>query len=213
MAATTLAPVRELVPARALHPIRVLEQCAAAVLLLALAPAMLAIAIAIWVLSRRSPLIAHLRVGQYGRPLWVLKFRTMWQGRGSGLVERVVTSADTLKSEDDARVTSRLARWCRRYSIDELPQLWQVARGEMSFVGPRPITAAELDRHYGLHAREVLRARPGLTGLWQARGRNRLTYRRRLRLDLFLVRHYSAALYATVLLWTVPRVLRGTDAW
>jgi lipopolysaccharide/colanic/teichoic acid biosynthesis glycosyltransferase len=83
----------------------------------------------------------------------------------------------------------------------------------MALVGPRPITSVELREHYGEYATEILAARPGLTGLWQIMGRNRLSYRQRLRLDLFLVRHCCARLYLRVFLRSIPRVLSGKDAW
>ncbi len=111
------------------------------------------------------------------------------------------------------RVACRFARWCRRYSIDELPQLLHVLRGEMSLVGPRPITQGELARYYGNDAAEVLELRPGITGLWQSTGRNRLTYRQRRRLDLSLVRRYSLRLYLIILWRTIPRALSGKGAW
>ncbi len=117
------------------------------------------------------------------------------------------------KASRDARVNSRFAAFCRRYSLDELPQLYHVARGEMSLVGPRPITLVELEDHYGACAEEVLSLRPGLTGLWQVMGRSRLTYARRKRLDLLLVRRASASLYFRILLRSIPCVLSGRDAY
>jgi undecaprenyl-phosphate galactose phosphotransferase len=141
----------------------------------------------------------------------------MWasgNGRPSArLIEYISERACPVKVAADPRVTSRFARLLRCYSIDELPQLIHIARGEMSLVGPRPITAAELDEYYGVHAAEVLTARPGLTGLWQIMGRNRLSYRQRLRLDLFLVRRCCVRLYLRVLWRTIPRVFSGKDAW
>ena len=83
----------------------------------------------------------------------------------------------------------------------------------MSLVGPRPLTLVELERHYGVHVPEIVEAPPGMTGLWQTLGRNNLSYRQRLRLDLFLVRHYSLALYSRILVRTVPRVWNGFGAW
>jgi lipopolysaccharide/colanic/teichoic acid biosynthesis glycosyltransferase len=112
----------------------------------------------------------------------------------------------------DPRVTSRFATFCRKYSLDELPQLWQICRGQMSFVGPRPLTAAELARYYGENAGEVLTLKPGLSGLWQVLGRNRLTYRQRRRLDLWLVRKFSPPLYFAILARTPARVFSGRDA-
>jgi len=82
----------------------------------------------------------------------------------------------------------------------------------MSFVGPRPITAVEMQEHYGADADEVLAVRPGVTGLWQSLGRNRLTYPTRRRLDIWFVRHASPGLYFRILTRTIPRVLQGCDA-
>jgi exopolysaccharide production protein ExoY len=118
-----------------------------------------------------------------------------------------------VKAGIDSRVTSRFAAFCRKYSIDELPQLWHVVHGEMSLVGPRPMTVPEWDKHYGTTFSEVLNLKPGLSGLWQIRGRNRLTYRQRRRLDIFLARHYCLLLYVRILGQTVPRVIAGRDAW
>ncbi len=187
--------------------------------LLALASPLLGIAmILVIVLSRRSPLIAHRRVGHFGRDIWVLKLRTMWDRteRSAFLIEHIeVSPAETpiSKHARDPRITSSFASLCRRYSIDELPQLWNVLRGDMSLVGPRPITALELDTHYGVDARRILVIRPGITGLWQIRGRSRLTYVQRRRLDLFLVRKWSILLYLRILLSTPACVLSGKDAW
>jgi exopolysaccharide production protein ExoY len=223
MSATCLAPVRQIIRTsdtpRWFVLVHATERVAAGAVLLLLAPFLIALALLIWAISWRPPLVAHLRVGQDGRPLWVLKFRTMW-GRGWGgglrnlrLVEYITERACPAKSAADPRVTSRFAQFLRRHSIDELPQLIHVARGQMSLVGPRPITAVELQEHYGEYAAEILAARPGLTGLWQIMGRNRLSYRQRLRLDLFLVRHCRARLYLRVFLRSIPRVLSGKDAW
>jgi len=222
MSATCLVTPRAIIQRREmprwLTAIYSVEQVLAAGLLILLAPLLLLVGAVIWVLSRRPPLIAHLRSGQYGRPMWVLKYRTMWGGsdpgfHGFGLIQYITETPAGLKPANDPRVTSRFAHFCRQHSIDELPQLIHIARGEMSMVGPRPITEAEIEEHYGSHAAEVLEARPGLTGLWQTMGRNRLTYRQRLRLDRFLVRNLCLRLYVRVVLRTIPRVLTGRDAW
>ena len=189
---------------------------AAALLVLALPVLALAAAI-VWILSGRSPFIAHRRLGFGGSILWVLKLRTMWTGRTRApfhLVEPLKSGpAISRKSKSDPRVTSRFAAFCRRYSIDELPQLLQVARGELALVGPRPITATEFDLHYADAAAEILCVKPGITGLWQVKGRSRLNYSQRRRLDLFLVRKLSPFLYAYILLQTPLRVLTGRGAW
>jgi lipopolysaccharide/colanic/teichoic acid biosynthesis glycosyltransferase len=142
----------------------------------------------------------------------------MWgDRRNAGLVPWIEYLGDTgvplIKGAPDPRVTSRLAAFLRRYSIDELPQLLHVVTGRMSLVGPRPLTPSELQSYYGADSGEVLSIRPGLTGLWQVMGRNRLTYAQRRRLDLFFVRKYSIALYLRILLRTPRQVLSGRDAW
>jgi lipopolysaccharide/colanic/teichoic acid biosynthesis glycosyltransferase len=174
----------------------------------------------IWFLSRRAPLVAHARVGQGGSTIWVLKLRSMWQTPAprnnltGSLIERLKSEpVPELKSANDPRITSRFAAFCRKHSIDELPQLWHVAQGRLSLVGPRPMTAEELLQHYGHDASKILRVKPGLTGLWQIRGRSSLNYRQRRRLDLFLVRKISVRLYIAILLATVPKVIAGKDAW
>ena len=176
--------------------------------------------IVVVMLSRRSPLVAHARVGRNGDAIRVLKVRTMWSGGAPipgpcrSLVEDLRREpVREVKKSEDPRVTSAFAAFCRKYSIDELPQLWHVVRGDLALVGPRPLTAEELMEHYGAAAGEVLRVKPGLTGLWQVRGRSHLTYPQRRRLDLFLVRNWSFRLYAGIFLATLPRVLMGKDAW
>ena len=204
----------------------VLERMAALGVLLALAPLMAIVAISTAVLSRTSPLIAHRRLGLGGSPLWVLKFRTMWrrdarpQRRDArpaarfALVEYIVDeSGPREKGAGDLRICSRFARFCRRHSIDELPQLVHVVRGEMSLVGPRPITDSEWKLHYRPHAAEVLDVKPGLSGLWQIMGRSGLTYEQRRDLDLALVRNRSLKLYFQILLWTLPEIWSGRNAW
>jgi exopolysaccharide production protein ExoY len=192
------------------------EQIAAAILLVILSPLAAAIAIAIFALSRRGPLISHNRVGWHGEPIAMLKFRTMWGEidpcDAFKIVENVDGHSSNSKQGMDPRVTSRFAALCRRFSLDELPQLYHVVRGEMSLVGPRPLTLRELQKHYGPSTHEVLSLRPGLTGLWQLKGRSRLTYAQRRRLDLLLVRRMSAGLYLRILFQSVPKVLAGADA-
>jgi exopolysaccharide production protein ExoY len=185
----------------------------------ATAPLLIGSAAAITILSRRSPFIAHLRVGQHGKPLWVWKLRTMWTGdddvpESFSWIEKIVADPkDDRKDADDPRVTSRFAAFCRRYSIDELPQFWHAVRGEMSLVGPRPLTRAEIRRHYGSYAEEVLAVKPGLTGLWQVQGRSRVGFPARAALDLDLARDRSLRTYLKILVRTIPAVFGGKSAW
>jgi len=197
------------------------ERLTAGVAFVAVAPALGAAMLAVRALSGRSPLIAHRRLGLNAEPFWIVKLRTMWDrphGRrphaSAGWIEYLEdTGVPVVKGAPDPRVTSRLAALCRRYSVDELPQLLQVATGRLCLVGPRPLTPRELDAYYGADCSEVLSVRPGLTGLWQVMGRNRLTYAQRRRLDLFFVRKRSMGLYLRILLRTPGRVLSGRDAW
>jgi exopolysaccharide production protein ExoY len=203
---------------RAWGLVALVERAFALMLLVALFPALAAVAAVVAVLSGRSPLVAIARAGRRGKCIWLIKLRTMWGGddtasAGGSLVERIDSArVPEFKAESDPRVTSSFASFCRRYSIDEAPQLWHVVRGEMALVGPRPLTYEELDTYYGYDADEVLSIKPGLTGLWQVRGRNSLTYRERLELDLYLVRCWSPRLYLSILAATIPAVFSGRNA-
>ena len=186
-------------------------------LLVAAFPIIVLAALVLWILSRRPPFIAHRRVGCQGTALWMLKLRTMWgdgTARAGQWLEHIYDeSGPEFKGLRDPRVRSRFAQFCRRHSIDELPQLWHVITGEMSLVGPRPMTGRELRRYYGADADEILRVKPGMAGLWQISGRNRLTYAERRRLDLQLVRERNLPIYFSILLRTVPEVLSGENTW
>jgi exopolysaccharide production protein ExoY len=205
-----------------------IERVLAAGLLMMLLPVLTIVLVAVAAASRKTPLIAHRRLGRHGREFWMLKVRTMWDrsqppmpraairyrgNRSDVFVEHLRdTHVPTFKGANDPRVTSRLAGFCRRFSLDELPQLIHVLSGRMRLVGPRPITFAEWNRYYGDSSLEVLSVSPGITGLWQVKGRNRLTYRQRRRLDLFYVRHHTARFDLMLLLRTPLQVLRARDA-
>ena len=194
------------------------ERVTAGALLLLVLPVLFVASLTIAVISRRSPFVAHQRVGQGGRLFWVLKLRTMWKEpapKRSLLVHHLSPSEAPLlpPTKKNIRVTNSFAAWCRRFSVDELPQLWHVVCGDMALVGPRPLTLQELKTYYGPDAVTVVSKRPGISGLWQISGRSRLTYSQRRRLDLFLVRNWSIPLYLRILLLTFPRVLAGKDAW
>lgn len=198
------------------RPSQIFEQVAAAALLALSAPLLITAAVITCALSGRSPFVAHRRVGLGGEPLWVFKLRTMWESRARKpfcIVEYLpVSSACVQKTKSDPRIRSRFAAFCRRYSIDELPQLFQVLEGSLALVGPRPITEEEMRVHYS-GGGQVLSVKPGLTGLWQVHGRGDLTYAQRRRFDLFLIRNFSLSLYTHILLKTPGRVLSGRGAW
>ncbi|MFL6415883.1 MAG: sugar transferase [Bryobacteraceae bacterium] len=199
--------------------VNLLERVTAFMLLVILIPFVLCVAMLIVVLSRRSPFVAHRRVGRDACELWVLKFRTMWGDATSTrakhlLIERLPSGSELQsKSTDDPRVASRFAAFCRKYSIDELPQLWHVIRGDMALIGPRPLTAQEIAAFYGSDAGRLLLVRPGLSGLWQVNGRSKLSLEQRHRLDLFMLENWSLKLYVEILQATFPCVLSGRNAW
>lgn len=160
---------------------------------------------------------AHARIGYRGRPFRCYKFRTMVTNAEEVLARHLARDphaaqewSETMKLRKDPRVTF-IGRLLRKSSLDELPQLINVLRGEMSCVGPRPIVANEL-RRYGPHAAEYLQARPGLTGIWQVSGRNGLDYANRVALDCHYVRNWSLWKDLVILGRTVFAVLRFHEA-
>lgn len=206
----------------ALQPITfgdVVERAAGFLLLLLTSPILISSALIVAVLSRRSPLVAHLRIGRNNRPFWMLKLRSMWERDGSapgstGWIEYVVAEpSENGKPSSDPRITSRFAAFCRRHSVDEIPQFWHVLSGDMSLVGPRPLTRIELLRYYGPHASELVSVKPGLTGLWQVSGRSTIKFPDRAELDLKLVRELTPQMYLTILLRTFWALVAGQGAW
>ena len=169
-------------------------------------------------LERGPILFRHRRVGQGGRSFDCLKFRTMVPNAEQTLRDLLEKDpqarAEWLrdhKLRNDPRVT-RLGRFLRKTSLDELPQLWNVLRGEMSLVGPRPIVKDEMLR-YGRYLPSYLAAKPGITGLWQVTGRNDTDYRRRIVLDTYYVRKQTFVMDLKILLKTVKVVLWGRGAY
>ena len=182
-------------------------------------PIIICSAAVVAVLSRRAPFVAHRRVGLSGRVLWVWKLRTMWNparrcAAAPYFVEFLADAPVPLnKALHDPRIASRVALLLRKYSIDELPQLWQVALGQLALVGPRPLTDAELSDYYGpAMKKKLLAVKPGLTGLWQVSGRDRLSYEQRKGLDQHLLSNWSIRLYLRILYSTVFCVISGKDA-
>lgn len=176
-------------------------------------PLLLLVAVAIRLESRGPVLFRQERVGRDGARFRVLKLRTMREDAEARLQEDPDLRATyrengyKLASGEDPRVTP-LGKWLRRTSVDELPQLLNVLRGEMSLVGPRPVVPEEV-AEYGGDAGLVLSVRPGMTGLWQVSGRNAVDYPRRARLDAGYVREWSLLLDLRVLLRTPAAVARG----
>jgi Undecaprenyl-phosphate galactose phosphotransferase WbaP len=160
----------------------------------------------------------HERIGLKGRRIRVLKFRSMAQNAEETLRRRLAED-ETLRREweeshklkRDPRIT-RVGAFLRKTSLDELPQLWNVLKGEMSLVGPRPIVRAEVEK-YGAIFEEYLRVKPGITGLWQISGRNDTSYEERIRLDRYYVSNWSIWFDIWILARTVPVALFGRGAY
>ncbi|WP_240193710.1 sugar transferase [Sphingomonas paucimobilis] len=184
-----------------------------------LSPLMLAVAALIALESGGgTPIYGHRRYGKDGRTFLCYKFRSMALDADARLARLVAHDpaaraewARDHKLRHDPRVT-RIGRFIRRTSLDELPQLFNILRGEMSLVGPRPIVAAEV-RRYGRHFVDYCSVRPGMTGIWQISGRNDIGYRRRVAMDCLMARRMSPRLYAEVLIGTARCVVTRQGAY
>ncbi|MGY1618345.1 sugar transferase [Geodermatophilus sp. SYSU D00691] len=180
-----------------------------------LSPLLLTIAVAVKTSSRGPVLFRQERIGQCGETFTMLKFRSMVPN-ADHLVERLTADQDRkndvlFKMRNDPRVT-RVGRFLRRYSLDELPQLFNVLRGDMSLVGPRPPLAREVAK-YGIDMRRRFLVKPGLTGLWQVSGRSDLSWDDSVRVDVRYVENWSLAFDLMILCKTVKAVLRGSGAY
>jgi lipopolysaccharide/colanic/teichoic acid biosynthesis glycosyltransferase len=169
---------------------------------------MLILALAVRQDSAGRALFKQRRVGLHGRTFEVLKFRTMHDGAEDRLTELMELNeirGHAFKLTADPRVT-RVGRWLRRTSLDELPQLWNVLRGEMSLVGPRPPLVSEV-QGYNVWHRRRLSMKPGMTGLWQVRARTEQDFDRWVETDLEYIDSWSLWLDLRILLRTIPAVL------
>lgn len=191
---------------------RVLDFVLALVALIFLAPLMLVVAALVYFYDPGPIFFAHRRIGRGGQSFPCLKFRTMVVDADVRLkklldtdpVARAEWELDH-KLRDDPRVIG-IGRFMRKTSLDELPQLFNVLRGEMSLVGPRPIVSGEVSR-YGRYFQHYCEMRPGITGLWQISGRNDVSYRRRVAFDVAYCRARSTGMNVKIIALTVPSVL------
>jgi len=189
-------------------------------------PTFLAIAIAIKLTSKGPILFKQKRIGQYGVPFTFLKFRSMYSQNDSKIhqeyIRRFISGKDNCKQADgnggayklqvDPRITP-LGRFLRKTSLDELPQFFNVLCGEMSLVGPRPPIPYEIELYDIWHRRRFLEVKPGITGLWQVKGRSKLKFDEMVRLDLKYAREWSLGLDLKILLATPRAVFFGDGAW
>jgi|SRR5262245_47909963 len=195
---------------------RALDIAIASLVLILLVPLMAWIAIAIRLCMGGPIIFRQERIGLSGSTFVCFKFRSMVRNADEILAKHLAENPsaarewqETQKLRSDPRV-GVFGNILRKSSLDELPQLFNVLRGDMSCVGPRPVIPSELGR-YGAHARACFMARPGITGIWQTNGRNRLSYAERIALDQYYVNHWSFSLDLRLLLKTIPAVLRAEN--
>ena len=191
-----------------------LDRVGAAAALVLIAPVLLAIAVAVRMSGPGPVLYRQERVGAYGARYTMFKFRSMVDGADAKLTELLAQNEGQgllFKMREDPRVTP-VGRWLRRFSLDELPQLFNVLGGSMSLVGPRPPLPQEVER-YDTSIRRRLLVKPGLTGLWQISGRSDLSWEESVRLDLRYVENWTLALDLLILWKTASAVLRSRGAY
>jgi len=196
---------------------RGVDVVASLVLLIMLSP-ILAVAAVLVKLTDGGPILYwHRRVGRWGREFWFPKFRSMIVHADKTKLREQLADLNhhkegpTFKIKNDPRVTW-IGRILRRWSIDELPQLWSVLRGHMSLVGPRPALPREVAQ-YSPYDRRRLEVVPGLTGIWQVRGRGNLPFARQVELDIEYIENQSLGMDVKLMLLTIPAVLSGKGAY
>ncbi|MCG3203806.1 MAG: hypothetical protein KCHDKBKB_00478 [Elusimicrobia bacterium] len=193
---------------------RIMDVCLASLVLGLFFVPLVVIAIVIKMTSSGSIFYKHERVGFRQRPFQFMKFRTMVTDADAQLQklkEKSDRKGPVFKMKNDPRVTP-IGRFLRRYSLDEIPQLLNVLKGEMSLVGPRPQVLWEA-KHYDEWAKKRLNVLPGITGLWQVSGRAELTYEEMIELDIFYIEHWSPGMDIKILLRTIPAVLFAKGAY
>lgn len=183
------------------------------------APIFTAIALVIRLSSPGPIIYGHKRVGRGGRPFRCYKFRSMYPDAASRLRKILASDPNARKEweahrklKNDPRITP-IGRLLRKYSLDELPQFWNVFRGELSVIGPRPLTRDEIVNAVGARAAKTLSVRPGLSCLWQIEGRNDLSYAKRIDLDVEYVNRRTLWLDLLIVAKTVPAMLHGRGAY
>lgn len=193
---------------------RGLDVCGATVIALMFLPIILTVALLVR-MQGKGLIFGHERIGRDGQKFHCLKFRSMVPDAEKRLSDLLARDPEARREWDehhkldkDPRIT-RLGHTLRRTSLDELPQLWNIIRGDMSLVGPRPVTLGELDR-YGDAVDAYKSVRPGLTGLWQVSGRNNISYEERVRMDRDYARNHSLPQDLSILVRTVMVVVGAT---
>ena len=200
------------------HMKRAFDVFLALVACILLSPLLIGLTLAIHFSDGGPAFFGHIRVGRSGKKFRCWKFRSMRPDSAAYLQRYLIENPEAArewllhrKLKNDPRVTP-LGQILRKYSVDELPQLFNILFGEMSFVGPRPVEETELEK-FGPSLRHYLRARPGLTGLWQVSGRSDTGYQRRVALDRYYVSNCSLLMDMKVIFKTVPVALFGRGAY
>lgn len=196
---------------------RWLDLLTAVVLFLLVWPVLLVIALAVKLTSPGPVLFRQTRLGRHGKPFEALKFRTMCRDAEERLAHVLATDEQRReeyetyhKLKNDPRLTP-VGHWLRRHGLDELPQLWNVLRGEMSLVGPRPYLPRELPK-LGASAEQILQVRPGMTGVWQVSGRNRIPFEERVKMEVDYAQQHSLWRDLIILMRTILVVIHGRES-
>jgi lipopolysaccharide/colanic/teichoic acid biosynthesis glycosyltransferase len=209
---------RSLMSSALINASRAFDILVAVVAAICFAPTMLVVALCVWVQDGGPVLYAQFRIGREGKRFRCLKFRSMFTDSAERLAEMLACDAEARaewardhKLRNDPRVTP-VGLFIRKLSLDELPQIFNVLRGEMSVVGPRPIVDAEVCK-YGRYFEHYCSVTPGITGLWQVSGRNDVSYRRRVAMDVTYARSKSLAFDLYLLAATVPAVILSKGSY
>ena len=196
------------------HIKRILDIVMSIIGVILLSPVFLIIAIMIKATSRGPVFFAHIRVGKNGKKFKMYKFRTMYENAREMIKnftpEQKKEWEENFKLQDDPRIT-KIGKFLRKTSLDELPQIFNILRGDLSIVGPRPVVVKEL-RKYGKDKDKFLSVTPGLTGYWQVNGRSETTYDERIQLELYYVDHMSFWLDVKIFFKTFSTVFKKEGA-
>ena len=199
---------------------RIFDILFSGVFIIICAPILLLITLLISLTSPGKPIYSHERVGRGGKTFRCYKFRTMFTDADQ-LLQKILRENPDLKREweanyklkNDPRIT-RLGQFLRKTSMDELPQFWNVLKGDLSIVGPRPVVQEEIAKYYQIKAHKILSIRPGITGLWQISGRSDIcNYAKRVELDECYVDNQSFLLDLKLVLKTVPALIQSRGAY
>lgn len=216
----TFSPSQQpFIPVRHIPLKRIFDICFSIIVMILLSPLFLSIALVIRFSSRGNVFYAQERVGRGGKSFFCYKFRTMYLDADTRL-ERLLSDSSTMKKEwkqkrklaNDPRITP-IGKFLRKTSLDELPQFWNVLKGDLSVVGPRPVVQEEIKLYYGRKAATIFSIRPGITGLWQVSGRSDTSYRRRIQLDEKYVKERSMPLDIRLIFKTVPAIFLRKGAY